>query len=120
MGALVTIGSTELPNPSAYNVSIFDITESARNAEGTLIAERKAQKIKIELGWKYLTKAQYATVLGLFSTFFFSVTYHDPTTGTTATKTMYVGDRTSGLFKYNSSTNEIVGWVDVKFALIEE
>ena len=122
MAALVTIGATELPNPSTYNVGIQDIVSenSRRNANGKLIADRIAQKVTLELGWKYLTNAQYVAILALFSAFFFSVTYHDPTTGTIRTKTFYVSDRKSGIFKYNSNTNSITGWESVSFNIIEQ
>lgn len=122
MAAMVTIGSTELPNPSVYNVGIQDIVseKTRRNANGKLIADKIAQKVTIELGWKYLTNAQYVSILALFSTFFFNATYHDPTTGTTATKTFYVGDRKCGTFKYSTSLNSITGWSDISFSLIEQ
>lgn len=117
--ALIVANSVTFPEPSVYDVSIADIvgTETRRAADGGLLADKITDKITIKLGWKYLTNAQYVTVLGAFSTFFFSVVYHDPRTGTTATKTFYVGDRTCGTFKYLSGA--IVGWKDVGFTFIE-
>jgi len=119
--ALLTIGATAItPEPSSYDFKISDITEASRNASGTLIAELITTKVSIDITWSYLTNAQYVAILALFSTFFFSVTYHDARTGTTATKTMYVGDRSTGIFRYNSIGNSITGWKDVKFSLIEK
>jgi hypothetical protein len=117
--ALININGTDLPSPSTYNVNIADIVVASRNAEGLLIAEKKAQKVKIELEWKYLTKQQYSNILSLFSSFFFSATFFNPITGATSTKTFYVGDRNAGLFKYDIATNQITGWRDIKFNLIE-
>lgn len=119
--ALITInGNAISPEPTTYEAEIYDITESSRNANGNLIAELVATKMRINLSFAYLTKAQYTTILGYFSSFFFTVVYHDPRTGSTTSTTMYVGNRTTGAFKYDSGLNEIVGWKDVKFALIEK
>ena len=120
--ALIQVGSTVFPNPSTYEIGLSDIvgTETKRNANGYLLADKIADKIKITLAWRYLTNAQYVAIMtAINASFFFSVVYHDPRTGTTATKTMYAGDRTSGVFKYNSNTGLITGWADVKFNLIE-
>ena len=122
MSAMITIGATELPNPSVYNVSIQTIVgeNTKRSTEGDLIADKKAEKFTIELGWKYLTSAQYSTILNLFSDFFFSVTFHNPVTASTSTKTFYVGDRKCGVFKYDVGTNSITGWSDVTFTLVQQ
>ena len=119
--SLVTInGNAITPEPTTYEVQISDITEASRNANGSLIAELIATKMKIDLSFAYLTKAQYTAILGYFSSFFVTVVYHDPRTGSTTSATMYVGNRTTGAFKYDSGLNEIVGWKDVKFSLIEK
>lgn len=119
---LITIESTEIPSPSTYDVGIYDIvgTETRRNANGKLIADKIADKIEINLEWKYLTNAQYVAILGAITNFFFNVTYHDPRTGTTDTKVFYIGDRTSGIFKYNADTDTITGWKNVKFKFVEQ
>ena len=120
--ALIQVGATTFPNPSTYEIGLSDIvgTETNRSANGYLLADKIADKIKITLAWRYLTNAQYVSIMtAINANFFFSVIYHDPRTGTTATKTMYSGDRTSGIFKYNQDTNTITGWADVKFSLIE-
>lgn len=117
--AMITISSTAIPDPSSYTVGIQDIVEASRNAQGNLVADRIATKVKLELGWKYLTSAEYSTILALFNaSFFVSVTYPNPITGSNSTKTFYVGDRSSPAFKYTGGA--IVGWKDVKFNLIEK
>jgi hypothetical protein len=119
--ALLTInGNTVSPEPSVYDIQVADITEASRNASGELIAELIATKRRLDLSWRYLTKAQYTAILGYFTSFFNTIVYHDPVTGATRSATMYVGDRRSGTFEYDSGANEIVGWKDVKFSLIEK
>ena len=120
--ALIQIGSEVLPNPSTYEVGLSDIVgvDTKRNANGYLLADKIADKIKITLGWKYLTNAQYVAMMtAINANFFFSAIYHDPRTGTTATKTFYPGDRVSSIFKYNTDLNTITGWSDIKFSIIE-
>jgi hypothetical protein len=104
--------------PSAYAVGIQDITEAIRNGNGTLIADRIATKRTIDVSWLYLTNAQMAQILTLFtSNFYVSVTYPDPVSGTNETRTFYPGDRKGGVFKLQSGN--IVGWKDVSFSMIE-
>lgn len=114
---MVTIAGVSV-SPSTYVVGIQDIVEAVRNGNGTLIADRKATKRKLEVSWKYLTAAQMAEILTVFvSSFYVSVTYPDPQTGADATRTFYPGDRTVGCFKYEGGV--ITGWKDVKFNMIE-
>jgi hypothetical protein len=120
--AMVTVGAVDLPTPSKYDISISDIVgeNTKRNTEGYLLVDRVvANKVKITLGWKYLTNAQMVALQGAFPTFFVSVTYHDPRTGLKATKTFYRSDRENGTFKYDSANDVITGWNDVGFSLIE-
>jgi hypothetical protein len=93
--ALITVGSTPLPDPYEYSVSLQDIdSENTRRTEsGILTRDRvRAGVYKIQATWK-VTKAQLKTITDAIAPASFSVTFFDPTTTTSPTKTMYCGDR---------------------------
>jgi len=123
--ALVTIGNFPLPEPSEYTGETATIVDSARNLNGVMIGSVIRDDIsKVECSWKFLTVEQWANINKLFiksagGNFINSVTYFDQTFGEFRTKDMYVNDRTSGLWRRNPTSGEIMGWVDCKLNLIE-
>jgi hypothetical protein len=115
--ALITIGGVNLPTPTEYQVGIMDLSKAERNVRGEMIIERIATKRKIELGWSYLTGAQYSQILNAVDPVFFSVTYFDPKSNGTKTGTFYCGDRQAPMMWFK---NNVASWKDVKFSLIEK
>jgi hypothetical protein len=97
--ALIKIGSTDLPSPVEYSVSLQDIdSENTRRTEtGELTRDRvRAGVYKIQVTWK-VTKTQLANIISAISPAELSVTFFDPTTSNNKTATMYSGDRTGNL-----------------------
>lgn len=114
--SLVTINGVAIATPSSYDWNIMDISNAERNAKGNIIIERINTKRKLELGWSYLTASQMSTLLQAVSNVTFSVTFVDAQTNSTMTKTMYVGDRKTGMIDFQ---NGVPRYKDVKFNLIE-
>lgn len=113
----VTIGTTVIPTPSVFSVNIYDITDSKRNANGDLIAQKLSTKRKLELSYKYLSSTDNASIMSLFNgDFFQSITYYDPVTNAYRTGTFYVGDRNCPSMDWINGT---IRYKDVKFNLIE-
>ncbi len=121
MAALVTVAGYELPEPSTYNASTSTLVDSARNVQGYVIGSVIRNDVaKIELSWRYLTAAQLANILSLFNrSFYNNVRFFNMSTGDYETRQMYVGDRSSGMWRRHPETGEVMGWTDVKFSLIE-
>ncbi len=97
--AMIKIGTIELPAPTDYTVTLQDIdSESTRRTEaGTLIRDRvRAGVYKIQATWK-VNKAQLKTITDAVKPSKFQVIFFDPTTDSSPTKSMYVGDRTGKL-----------------------
>lgn len=97
--ALIKIGSTTLPDPVEYSVTLQDIdSENTRRTEaGVLTRDRvRAAVYKIQAQWK-VNKAQLKTITDALKPAKFSVTFFDPTTSTNPTKYMYCGDRSANL-----------------------
>ena len=119
--ALIVIGSTSLPNPITYSVSRSDLDSdnTGRSETGVLQRTRVREGIyKIEAGFKVL-KADLKTITDAIAPASFSVTFFDPTTSTSPTKTMYAGDRSAKLSSYISESAPGDSFWDLNISLIE-
>lgn len=79
---------------------------------------------KVELSWKYLSVQNWARINKCFKQsaggkFYNQVTFFDQTAGGFVTKTMYVSDRSAGMWRRHPDTGEVLGWTDCKLSLVE-
>ena len=122
---LVTVGDYALPEPSFYTSNTATLVDSARNVEGRMIgAVIRDNVAKIEVGWRYLTAAQWARIQQCFDQsrggrFINRVMFYDQNLGAWVSKDMYVGDRNAGMWRRDPETGQIMGFTDPKFSLIE-
>jgi hypothetical protein len=121
MAALVTIGGFEFPEPSTYDAVTSTIVDSARNVSGYVVGSIVRNDVaKIDMSWKYLTAQQWATILSLFTNSFYNdVRFYNQATGSYTTRTMYVSDRSSGMWRRNSDTGAVMGWTNCSLSLVE-
>lgn len=121
MAALVSIGSYEFPEPSSYSGTTATIVDSARNVNGRVVgAVVRNDVAKVELSWKYLTATQWATILSLFnSSFYNDVRFYNQATASYTTRTMYVSDRTAGMWRRDTRSGEVLGWTNCTLSLVE-
>lgn len=121
MEALVTIGGYELPEPSSYSAITSTIVDSARNIEGKVIGSVvRSDVAKIELSWKYLTAQQWANILSKFTASFYNdVRFLNQSTNTFEVRTMYVSDRSAGMWRRNPESGEVMGYTNCSLSLVE-
>lgn len=121
MKALVTVSGVPLPEPSEYSGNTSTIVDSGRNVSGYVIGSVVRHDVaKVELKWRYLTVAQWASVLSLFShNFYNSVTFFNQATGSYTTRQMYVSDRKAGMWRRHPETGEVLGWTGCSLSLVE-
>lgn len=121
MEALVSIGGYNLPEPSTYSATTATIVDSARNVNGVVVgAVVRHDVAKVELSWKYLTAQQWANILSLFTNnFYCSVRFYNQATANYDVRTMYVSDRTAGMWRRNPLTGDIMGWTNCSLSLVE-
>lgn len=121
MAALVTVAGYELPEPSTYKSGTSTLVDSARNVSGYVIGSViRPDVAKVELSWRYLTAAQWANILRLFTNNFYNtVTFYNQATADYTTRQMYVGDRNAGMWRRNPTTGEVMGWTDCTLSLVE-
>ena len=116
--ALLTINGVAQKTPKNFSISISDIDgETTRNALGTMIRDRIATKVKLELEFPPLTQSEVSALLNATSNVFFNVTYQDPKAGM-VTKEMYVGDRTIPMYRFGNGTTDLI-WEGLKMNFVE-
>lgn len=115
------VSGVALPEPSEYSGNTSTIVDSARNVSGYVIGSVVRQDVaKVELKWRYLTVAQWASVLSLFThNFYNSVTFFNQATGNYTTRQMYVSDRKADMWRRHPETGEVMGWTDCSLSLVE-
>lgn len=121
MAALVSVGGFDFPEPSTYNATTATIVDSARNVQGRVVgAVVRPDVAKVELTWKYLTAAQWASVLSLFTNSFYNdVRFLNQVTNSYDTRVMYVSDRTAGIFRRDPQTGDVMGYTNCSLSLVE-
>lgn len=121
MAALVSIGGFEFPEPSTYSATTSTIVDSARNVSGRVVGSVvRIDVAKVELTWKYLTARQWATILSLFaSSFYNDVTFYNQVTAGYTTRTMYVSDKTAGMWRRDPGSGDVLGWTNCSLSLVE-
>ena len=121
MQALVTVDGFAFPEPSTYNATASTIVDSGRNVAGYVVgAVVRHDVAKIDMSWRYLTAAQWSSVLKCFaSKFYCNVTFYNQTTASYDTRKMYVSDRNAGMFRRDPQTGEVMGWTNPTLSLVE-
>ena len=116
---MIKLNGTTITTPDGYNLSIEDIIDGERNANGTLIADKIAQKRKISLQYSMLSADDYQDIMDIINNnFFFEVEYIDPQENGAKTGTFYPGGRSADGILYKNG--KISWWQNVKFNLIEQ
>lgn len=121
MAALVSIGGFDFPEPSTYNATTSTIVDSARNVQGRVVgAVVRNDVAKVELSWRYLTVQQWSDILSLFANSFYNeVTFFNQVTGGYTTRTMYVSDKTAGMWRRDPASGAVMGWTNCALSLVE-
>ncbi len=124
MRPLVSIGAFDVPEPSTYSSTTATVVDSARNAKGVQIgAVIRDGVAKVEMTWKFISAADWASILSCFDMkrggrFYNDVTFFNQDTNSWETREMYVSDRTSSIFLRDKAGN-IRGYTGARVALIE-
>lgn len=123
--ALVSIGNYNFPTPSTYNATTSTIVDSARNVEGKMVGTVVRNDVaKVEITYRYLSAEKWAEVLSKFSpalggSFINNVRFLDQTRNDFINRNLYVSDRTASGFKIDEATGKLIGYTDIRLALIE-
>ena len=121
MRALVIVNGKELPEPSTYSAVTSTIVDSGRNTNGYVVGSVVRHDVaKVELSWRFLTPEQWASVIGPFTkNFYCTVTFFNQATAGYTTRTMYVSDRSAGMWRREPQTGDVMGWTNCSLSLVE-
>ena len=121
MEALVTVGGYDFPEPSTYSATTSTIVDSARNVAGYVVGSVvRSDVAKVELTWRYLSADQWARILTLFThSFYNDVRFYNQATAGYDVRTMYISDRTAGMWRRHPETGAIMGWTNCSLSLVE-
>lgn len=119
MSGYLNINGATVKSPQELQVTLqtIDADSTGRNANGDMVRDIIAKKIKLDCNWGPLSNIEIQTLLNAVDGSFFSVTYPDPQKGMT-TKTFYVGDRTAPIYSFNPKFNKIM-WQNLAMNFIE-
>lgn len=115
--AVITINGTNY-DPSEMTFGIQDISapDAGRDLSGKMWKMTVTQKRTIQLAWWQPSPALVSQVLTSVSPEYFNVTYTDPQTNASTTKSFYVGDRSAPVQIWGTSTKR---YSKLSFKLIE-
>lgn len=116
---MIKINGITIRAPKSMSVTISDVDSpsTTRNAKGDLVRDRVNIKRKIDLDFPPMKQSEMQTLLSAVQDQFFTVEFLDPQLGV-ITRTMYVGDRSSPLYRHGNGTTDVL-WENVKFNLVE-
>lgn len=115
--SIITINGTGF-DPSKMSIGIQDVSNSdaGRDQSGLMYKNLITRKYKIELEWWMPSPALTSQILTAVDPEYFNVTFTDPKTNTSVTKSMYVGDRSAPVEMWGSNKKF---YSKVSFNLIE-
>lgn len=100
--SVLKINNIEMPCPSSlsWTLQTFDLDSGRSAVTGELQRQVICSKEALDLSWNSanLSTQEIAKLLQAVNSPFFSVTYFSPLSGSTVTKTMYVGDRNISIY----------------------
>lgn len=104
------------PSKMSFGIQDVSASDAGRDQTGLMHKDLITRKYKIELEWWCPSRAETARILTAVYPEYFPVTFTDPMTNTTVTKTFYVGDRTAPVQMWGDDRQF---YSSVKFNLIE-
>lgn len=118
---LLTINGREMPTPSKFNITLNDLDseETGRSIDGNLHRDVIGRNFRtIDIEWKHMTRGDLQSFLNAVSATDFPVTYYDPISDATITKTMYAGNRKVDMYNYVLDNGQPI-WLNISVSLIQ-
>lgn len=117
--SFISVGGVPLPPPRSYRVQRADLDSenTSRDEAGRLHRDRiRTGTYKIFVTFR-VKPTQLSTIISAIEPASFSVTFYDPNTNATVTRTMYSGDRSSEVILGATSASNML--IDFTVDLIE-
>lgn len=98
---ILKVNGVFIQDPSSLEFQLYDLDSeegSGRNQQGLMLRDRIASKRKLVCKFPPMYANETAELLQAVSGVFMEVEFPDPSKGTRATMTCYVGDRTMPMY----------------------
>jgi hypothetical protein len=115
------VNGKPFPAPKRYpNMVVTTAVNAARNANNKIVGQKIGRdNYKIaNLEWPYLDAETWSSMLKEFKKYFVTVRFWDMVENNWITLTMYPGDRTADVFKYDK-TGRPVAYINCKVNIID-
>lgn len=121
MASFLSVNGRIVQTPKTFKVNYqtIDADSSGRNADGKMVRDIIAEKVKLEIEWGPLDDFTAKTLLNAIDSSFFTVTYPDAKTGGQVTKTFYSGDRSLPAYSWHDDFSRIK-WESFSTNFIEQ
>lgn len=121
MAVSFTINGVSVKTPQEFSVGVqsIDADSSGRNADGKMVRDVIAEKVKLQVKWGALSPLEMSTILRNIQSAFFVIKYFDPTEGGMLSKTFYCGDRTSPTYSWHEKYKQNM-WESLSVNFIEQ
>jgi hypothetical protein len=122
MSKFIKINGKELPVPAVgLSVQRQQFVDSARNALGQVVAQKINRRIfKFDnLVWRHLTASQWREILVEVEKFYGDLYFFNNLTGQFETAKVYWGDASEEVFKIDSTTGEVLEYINCSVNLID-
>lgn len=113
---MIKVNDVKIKEPSTFDIERYNVTKSGRTANGSMVMDIIAKKVKLLCSYSVLDSAEWKKIQDqIFGTNpFFTVEWEEA--GVTKTMTAY-----AGALKYTKyRTGSIWYWSNVSFDLIEQ
>lgn len=114
MSTVFKVNGSDVPVPNTFKWGLQDVSDpdAGRTLDGVMHKNRIAQKVKLELAWKYRSNAEMSTILKAFNDEYFNVTYRDPKENAVVTKKFYRGDASTNMYswEFNGGLSETISF----------
>ena len=115
---MIKVNGVAIPAPSKYNPYPTLREKSTENSLGDVVRKIISSRWKIEMGWDYLTKEQYAQLIDIKFRESFLCEFPN-SKGQMVTKTMYAGDP-KGEANVADRDGIVRDWVNVTLNFIQK
>ena len=109
----------QTPQELTVGLQTIDADSSGRNANGEMVRDVIAEKVKLTVKWGPLNSVNMANILRNINGTFFPIRYFDPKEGGLVTKTFYSGDRSAAVYSWNEKFQKLM-WQNLSVDFIEQ
>jgi hypothetical protein len=122
---MIIVGATVYPTPTQYNGTTSTFVDAARNVLGVTVGQIIREDVgKVDATWSFLTPEALSQMLKCWDSqhggnFYSMVRFLNQVTNSFEARLMYVSDRTAGVMSQDPATGKVLGYTNIRMAMVE-